>query len=113
VAVPATDGGSGRPRTADPAAIPPPAPRAAALTAPGVEDAVIEQAALRPGETPDSADDPALRRLEQIRAEMRGYEREASRLRSLLRRALGLEPHPAPDEPDPEAVPGAVKDAAR
>lgn len=56
----------------------------------------------------------ARRRLEALREEMAGYEREAERLRTLLRRALGLEPEvESPDPEKPGASPAGVRDAGR
>lgn len=56
----------------------------------------------------------ARRRLEALREEMAGYEREAERLRALLRRALGLEPAvESPDQEKPGASPAEVRDPAR
>ena len=48
----------------------------------------------------------AQRRLEALREEFAAYEREAERLRSMLRRALGLDPpDPAASEPPAEESP--------
>lgn len=85
---------------------PSPIPTAAASKAPPAKlppSPVASPAPLPPANSPAAleAGEDAGSRLEQLREEYAAYEREAARLRSLLRRALGLDPRPAAEEIPP------------
>lgn len=61
---------------------------------------------------PDEAE-LARRRLAALREEMAGYEREAEKLRALLRRALGLDPAAESMPEEPEAAESGVRQGDR